>query len=255
MATLFERRWGPAVGGAVAGLPLTSAPVSVFLALEQGSAFAASAAIATMLGLLSQGALCLVYSRLAQRAGWWSRAAVGVAAFIVVTSVIGHLSLAIWPAFTVVCALLVLIAAAIPVQAVALTRSRAPRWEIPVRMLVATAIVLTLTSAAAVLGPRWTGLLSPFPVFALVLGSFTHRGQGPQAAACLLRGVVLGSLAHAAMFVVVAALLVTHGVVWTYTVAATGALAVNGLAVAVARGRVVTSAPPVDGSSPRRGSP
>jgi hypothetical protein len=72
MATMLERRWGPAVGDAVAGLPLTSAPASVFLALEHGSAFAAAAAVGTILGLLSQGALCLVYSRLARLAQWWT---------------------------------------------------------------------------------------------------------------------------------------------------------------------------------------
>ena len=41
--TLAGRRWGPAVGGWLAGLPLTSGPVSVFLALEQGPGFAARA--------------------------------------------------------------------------------------------------------------------------------------------------------------------------------------------------------------------
>src|SRR5712692_1697596 len=41
-ATLVARRWGPGVGGWLAGFPLTSAPVSVFLALEQGPDFAAA---------------------------------------------------------------------------------------------------------------------------------------------------------------------------------------------------------------------
>ena len=50
-------------------------------------------------------------------------------------------------------------------------------------MAVATLMVLGLTAAAAWLGPIWTGLLSPFPVFALVLGAFTHRAEGPAAAA------------------------------------------------------------------------
>src|SRR6059036_3322561 len=77
VATLLERRWGPAVGGAIAGLPLTSAPVSLFLALEQGPAFAAAAAVATLLGLLAQGALCLAYSWTARRAPWRTCAGAG----------------------------------------------------------------------------------------------------------------------------------------------------------------------------------
>ena len=43
-ASLAQRKWGGLAGGLIAGLPLTSAPVSVFLALEHGPAFAAHAA-------------------------------------------------------------------------------------------------------------------------------------------------------------------------------------------------------------------
>jgi len=77
--------------------------------------------------------------------------------------------------------------------------------------------------------------LSPFPVFALVLGVFTHRTEGAGAAGHLLRGVVLGSLAHATMFVVVASLLIPYGLVSTYAWASVSAVAVNGLALSVVR--------------------
>src|SRR5438093_1294366 len=68
--TLLARRWGPAIGGTIAGLPLTSAPVSVFLLVEQGPVFAVAAAGGTLLGLLSQGALCLAYAWAARRMRW-----------------------------------------------------------------------------------------------------------------------------------------------------------------------------------------
>jgi hypothetical protein len=86
-------------------------------------------------------------------------------------------------------------------------------------------------------------------VFALVLGAFTHRAQGPGAAAHLLLGVVLGSLAHATMSAVVASLLTAHGLVRTYSGAALVALAVNGLALALAR-RMAVPAPFRARSSP-----
>lgn len=101
------------------------------------------------------------------------------------------------------------------------------------RMLVAMTIVVGLTTIAATVGPRRTGLLSPFPVFALVLGAFTHRTQGAGAVAHLLRGVVFGSLAHATMFVLVASWLMPYGMVWTYGWASLSAVAVNGLALLV----------------------
>jgi hypothetical protein len=101
-----------------------------------------------------------------------------------------------------------------------------------------------LTGVAAALGPRWTGLLSPFPVFALVLGSFTHRGEGPAAAATLLRGIVVGSLSHATMFALIAVLLERSGLAATYTGASVAALAVNGVVILAARRGPLAEGPP-----------
>src|SRR5262249_34262211 len=138
------------------------------------------------------------------------------------------------PAFALVSLLLVAMSRAIPATGVPVKEMRPPRWDLPVRMAVATGMVIGLTAVAAALGPTLTGLLSPFPVFALVLGGFTHRFGGAAAAAHLLRGVVLGSLAHATMFALIAALLPRSGLGLTYSVAALGALAVNALALAAA---------------------
>ena len=44
LASLTGRKWGPAVSGWLVGLPLTSAPITLFLALEQGTTFASRAA-------------------------------------------------------------------------------------------------------------------------------------------------------------------------------------------------------------------
>src|SRR5262249_24665488 len=79
-----------------------------------------------------------------------------------------------------------------------------PRWDIPVRMLAATAVVVAITSFAPVLGSHLAGLLSPFPVFAAVLAVFTHHTHGPTAATHTLDGLVLGLLAPAVFFLVLA---------------------------------------------------
>jgi hypothetical protein len=116
VATLLACRWGPGVGGTLAGLPLTSTPVSIFLALEQGPVFAAAAAYGTLLGLLSQATLCLAYSWSAQRAAWWTSTAVGVSAFLVTTLLVERVSLALPVAFALVCGCLLLTAGVMPVM-------------------------------------------------------------------------------------------------------------------------------------------
>jgi hypothetical protein len=56
-ASLAARRWGDAIGGWLVGLPITSGPVAVFLAIEQGPAFAADAAAGSIAGVAAQAAL------------------------------------------------------------------------------------------------------------------------------------------------------------------------------------------------------
>src|SRR2546427_5301266 len=68
--TLAGRRWGPAVGGWLAGLPLTSRPVSVFLTLEQGPGVAARAAVGTLAGPGWGGVFFVVYAPLPPPPPW-----------------------------------------------------------------------------------------------------------------------------------------------------------------------------------------
>ncbi len=62
-----------------------------------------------------------------------------------------------------------------------------------------------LTQAASALGPRLTGLLAPFPLYAAILAAFAHRLEGPGAGARVLHGLVFGLFAFAGFFLVLAA--------------------------------------------------
>jgi hypothetical protein len=234
-ATLAGRRWGPGVSGWVAGFPLTSGPVSVFLALEQGPGFAAQAAVGTLLGLAAMAGFCLVYSRVAPRTGWPAGMGAGVATFVAGALALAQAALPVVPAFGLVCLLLAGITAAMPRLVSPPAPGSPPWWDLPLRMATATAVVLGLTAIATLLGPRLTGFLSPFPVFALVMGVFTHRAQGPAAATRLLRWVVIGSFAFAAFFLAVGLLLERAAIGVTYVVATVAALTVNAGALYIGR--------------------
>jgi uncharacterized membrane protein (GlpM family) len=160
-ASLAGRRFGHQIGGWLVALPMTSGPVALFLALDQGASFAAGAAFLH-----------------------WS----ANQTFVLVLAGLGVGYLA--------------------------TRRRTheppsepaqlPRWDIPVRMIAATAVVMFITTLAPVLGSHLAGLLSPFPVFAAVLAVFTHHTHGPTAATQTLDGLVLGLLAPTVFFLVLA---------------------------------------------------
>jgi len=203
VATLVARRWGPGVGGWLAGFPLTSAPVSIFLALEQGPAFAAGAAVGTLLGLAALAVCCLVYGRVARHMGWIGSTAAGLGAFVVSIALLSRITESLATAFLLVCATLVVAALALPATSRGGAGVHAPPWDLPARMIVATGVVLTLTTAAAHLGPTLSGLLSPVPVFLLVLAIFAQRTDGAEASIRVMMGGVIGSFAFAVFFLIV----------------------------------------------------
>src|SRR5574342_826974 len=110
-ATLVARRWGPGVGGWLAGLPLTSAPVSVFLALEQGPDFAAGAAVGTLFGLTALAVFCLAYGWSARFMGWAGSAAAGLGTFGACLAALSAAPASLLAAFALVCGSLALVAA------------------------------------------------------------------------------------------------------------------------------------------------
>jgi uncharacterized membrane protein (GlpM family) len=225
--TIAARRWGHTVGGWLVGLPLTSGPVSVFLALEQGAAFAQAAAVGTIAGVAAVAAFILAYARAAAK---WKGAVplgLGVAAFLAAAAVLSGLPVALPTAAVVAAAALLLARRLLPRPYANVPALRPPRWDVPARMAAATLMVFLLTTLAAELGAWLTGLLSPFPVFTAVLAVFTHRQVGPGATQELLRGVLAGLAGFIAFFAVLAPALGIFGLGASYTAAATAALVVN----------------------------
>lgn len=219
VASLAGRRWGSAVGGWLVGIPFTSAPVAIFLALDPGPRFAAEAAVGIMAGAISQAAFCLGYSWVAQRRGWAVSLLAAGGGFAVATLVLNPVRPPAAETFVLVTVVLVVGLFLMPGRPDAgAEQTRFPRWDIPARMLVATLFVLVLTSAAPALGARLAGLLTPFPLYASVLAVFAHQFQGPDAAVGVLRGLLLGLFAFAAFFLALA-LLLPESVAFAFLVA------------------------------------
>ena len=70
IATLVSRRFGQATGGWLVGLPLTSGPIAVFLAIEHGPRFSQLAAAGSLEGTVGQAFFATAYAGLARRWNW-----------------------------------------------------------------------------------------------------------------------------------------------------------------------------------------
>jgi len=99
-------------------------------------------------------------------------------------------------------------------------------------MVITTALVLAITGAAATLGPRLSGVLATFPVYAAILTIFAHRASAA-AAVQVLRGLLLGLFAFAGFFVVLGALIEPLGIAAGFTLATAAALAIQGASLAI----------------------
>src|SRR3989442_7257654 len=209
--TLAGRRWGPTVAGVLVGLPLTSAPVVFLLALEHGTAFAAQSAVGVLVGLVPLGSFYLAYGLLARRGPWPACVAAGWCAYLVAAVALRAAAPSPLTAFLGAVAFLTVVMMLLPRGTPGGPAARAPSWDIPFRMVTATAVVIALTGLAHALGPRLSGLLAPFPVTGAVLSIFTHRLDGDDAVVRLIRGMGLASFTFAVFFLVLAELLDRRG--------------------------------------------
>jgi hypothetical protein len=223
------RRWGPGVSGWLTGLPLLAGPISVFICIEQGQAFAADAAATTLLGMWSSCAFCLAYyatSRLGWRAA--SAASAAVTAFGASTALLRHAELSPWIGYAGVLTGAAVCLRTIRPSSAARTSVQPPVWDMPARIGISAAFVLLQTGIAGWLGPQLSGLVTPYPIVVTLLAAFAHHQLGLDSALRLLRGFLIGMYAFASFFLVLALSLDRLGGITAYSLALAVCLAING---------------------------
>jgi hypothetical protein len=237
-ASLASRRWGEAVGGWFVGLPLTSGPVCFFLALDQGVGFAAAAGVGCLAGAAAEAGFCTAFGLVAPRSGWPPALAAASVAFFLGVAALDRAALPLWPLVGLVCLALTAALALLPrLGEGGLSVPAVPRWDIPARIVVATVLVLAVTTVAPLLGPRLSGLFSTYPVFATVLAAFSHRARGPAAAIQVLRGLMTGLFAFTGFFAVLAVTLERLGIAGGFAAATAVALLIQTGSLVVLRRR------------------
>ena len=224
-ASLAGRRWGQAVSGWFVGLPLTSGPIALFVALDHGAGFAAATAVGALAAATAEAAFCLAYAHTARRGRWPLCLASACLAFSVTAVILRPLTLPVIAVAAIVFATLVLALRVMPAGSES-PPAPPPRWDLPVRMVTATLVVVAITEAAPALGPKLSGVLGAFPVYAAILTVFGHR-SGAASATQVLRGLLLGLFGFAGFFLVLALLIERAGLVLAFAGAVATTLAIQ----------------------------
>lgn len=237
LVSLAGRRFGPAMAGWLAGLPVVAGPILYFIAVERGAAFASTAAALSLSAVLASVSFSVAYAHTAQRLPWPLALPGALAAWAVAAVVLSWLPVSAWLALAVALATLAVAPRAFPpVQVVASPRT-VTRIELALRMAAGAALTVGVTVAAGLLGAAWSGLLAVFPILGIVLAVFSHRSQGPADAAALLRAMATGLYSFVAFCFVLALSLSGFGVAPSFALATLAALAVQGLSLRRFAGR------------------
>jgi hypothetical protein len=224
IATLATRRWGPKVGGILVGLPLSTAPIFLFFAIDQGLDFAERATIGILLGLVGLVAFAMVYVVTSRRAPWFVSLSFAAVSFFALAAVVGWRQGGVLETGLTAYAGLLLAALLIRRPVSYAVKAPSPWWDIWFRMIAAGALTLAITAAAERLGPVFSGIIGTYPVVTTVVTTFTHHQMGREAAVTMMRGSVLSWLSFVSCFLVVGLTLKSHGLAASLGLGALAAL-------------------------------
>ena len=204
-ASLAGRRWGPAIGGWLVSLPLTSGPVTFFLALDRGTVFAGTSAIGSLMGLMAIAGFSLAFAFGLIRSG----PRVGILLATATYASIGLLVQPIldgppWILFLIVVAALGAALRLLPPSGIRGIAAPHPLWDLPARVVIGTGLVVGLTAVAPLLGAHTSGVVATFPVYVSILTLFTHRLEGLPGSLDVLRGLLVGLFGTAAFLLILA---------------------------------------------------
>ncbi|MED5621314.1 hypothetical protein [Ideonella sp. BN130291] len=201
LASLGARRFGHAVGGTIAGMPMIAGPIMGFVLLQAPAGQARAIALATLVCLPATIVHMLVFAWSATRWRWWAAFVAANAAFVLV----GLLLVRLDANAPVVFALALVTPAAgqalMPQLALTASIAHIPRVELACRVVGAVAMAWLIMRSAGVAAAGVSGLLLALPITGNVLPCFTQAQHGPAATVALLRGFVRGLLGFAAFFV------------------------------------------------------
>lgn len=218
-------RFGPLIGGALAGLPMTLGPGFFFLIAEAPAGFVSQAAAYALLSLCATQLFLLAYIATARAGRPWLSLVAAILAWLLFASLLRllpaqpFLGIALFALVTLFCWRL----SRRFTQPVEPGKGGGGVGLLLVRGLLAGLLVAAVTTASAWLGSAGSGLLLAFPIGYTVVSVTLHQTLGTARAIATLRSALLGTVSLAG-FCLVMALAVLQ---WSAAAAFAAALAAS----------------------------
>jgi len=198
--SLIAERLGPRAAGLVTGLPLGAGIVTIFTGIEQGTMFAAHAAVFMVPGFVAT--LTFVYAY-AQVAAWQNRGGIKAVLLPLLSANVGYaisaflvhyLNLPLVVSIPIIAASLVIVSkmmSGLPDTPIMVRVSFG--WRVlAFRAGVATTAILLITGIARSVGAEWTGILTAYPLTLLPLILVIHITYPGAETVAVLKHVPMG---------------------------------------------------------------
>lgn len=202
LSSLAARRFGHAVGGTLAGLPMIAGPIMGFVLLQTSAQDVRAIALATLVCLPATVAHLVVFAWSAKRGSWPAALALANVAFLALGVLLTMLPLP--PALVCLLALAVLALGGVAMPRLPIRPGAVviAQLELACRVLAAMGVAWLIMRSAGVAPAAVSGLLLAVPITGNVLPCFTLPRYGAAATVALLRGFVRGLSGFGAFFVV-----------------------------------------------------
>jgi len=189
------KKWGHTMAGIISCLPWVAGPILIFIAVEQGSIFAAHTIPGVMIGILGWLAFCVTYAYMGRKYPPIWCCIGGYLAYLIIALLFNDIPGLIGLNLSFILAILIITIAFyfFPHLKKPYTKPlKEFRFDLVMRMIASTIIVISITQLAEILGPKWSGILTPIPVITAVVAVFTHYTQGMEATISLFKGLLMG---------------------------------------------------------------
>jgi hypothetical protein len=189
---IVERLHGPRVAGWLAGFPIVGGPLLLFVTLDHGVTFGSQAALGAYFGLVPWLAFTMCYAFCSRRLGWlWCT----IIAFALWTAVAS--AAVVWQTASRWLELL-------PLAAFIAALFVYPRgepsdeerehvwWGLPARMIAGAGLTVVITQFSGMMGSKWSGIFTTFPVMGSIICISSHLQYGRHAVQEAVAGMSMG---------------------------------------------------------------
>lgn len=201
LSSLVAKRFGHAVGGTLAGLPMIAGPIMGFVLWATPVEGVRAIALATLVCLPATVAHLVTFAWSGTRWPWWLSLALANLAFFGLGMLMPQLGLPAWLVCLLALAVLALGGVVMPRLRIAPGAVDIPHAELACRVAAALLVAWAIIRSAGVAPAALSGLLLAVPITGNVLPCFTLPRYGAAATVALLRGFVRGLSGFGAFFV------------------------------------------------------